>query len=247
MDMVSSGTAYPTQQDLQVFLTLFKVAGSFGGWGFSAQQNETRRPAGGWAAGGRRAVRLGDTGAGGGGFSVEVDEGSFAPRAGTFGSHGGDADAAPSADGVTADEYFGVGPGDGGQGARMEGSGFSPKVAASISWKRAWGVGSTRAPRVVEGAPPSTWNPPGAAALQFQRIRAASGLRPGSRQDRSGHHRIPPHAALMVSRCSDPGSTVVAPGSESRCADRGKVFRAARKRTRRARVLPMDCPEGSGG
>jgi len=46
MDMRSSERAYPTQQDLQVFLTLFKIAGSFGSWGFPALQIEIHRPAG---------------------------------------------------------------------------------------------------------------------------------------------------------------------------------------------------------
>ena len=67
---------------------------------------------------------------------------------------------------------------------------------------------------------------------------SASGLRLGSRQDHSGPYRIPPHAVLMVFRRSDQGPTVAAPELESRFADRGQVFRAARKTTRGGACAP---------
>ena len=68
MDMHSSERAYPTQQDLQVFSTLFKVAGSFGRWGLPALAKGNPPSSGAGRRVGRDLVRRGDLGAGEGGF-----------------------------------------------------------------------------------------------------------------------------------------------------------------------------------
>jgi len=52
---------------LQVFLTLFKVGGSFGSWGFPALQMEIYRPAG--LGGGLMSMR----------YSLKTGEGFFFP------------------------------------------------------------------------------------------------------------------------------------------------------------------------
>ena len=53
-----------------------------------------------------------------------------------------------------------------------------------------------------------------------------------------------PHAVLMDPRRSDQGPTVAAPELESRFADRGQVFRAARKTTRPLRLRPLPLAQG---